>query len=280
MIILKSIQEANDWVRERINKGQSCGFVPTMGALHDGHISLINKAKGENDWVVASIFVNPTQFNDPNDLIHYPRTPESDHLLLEESGCDMLFEPEAAEIYGHDYIPPDFQFGSLEKTMEGAVRPGHFKGVAMVVYRLFQIIPAQKSYFGEKDFQQLAIIRKMVLDHHIPTQVIPCPTVRETDGLAMSSRNIRLSTQERKAAPILFHSMSECKSLINKDGLKQAIQATRAKIENDGVFKVEYLEVMDPDTLMPIENDIEPGRSRIFVAVKATTTRLIDNLSL
>lgn len=280
MQIIKNQKEANEWVREHTKNGQTCGFVPTMGALHDGHISLITKAKSENDWVVASIFVNPTQFNDPKDLINYPKTPELDHAALENSGCDMLFEPDVAEVYDNSYVFPTFDFGGLDQTMEGAHRPGHFNGVAMVVYKLFNIIPAQRSYFGEKDFQQLAIIRKMTNDFGIPTTIIPCPTMREHDGMAMSSRNIRLTPEERKAAPILFKSMVACKDLIDKYGLEKALQLTKEGIELSGVFKVEYVEIMNPDTLHPVTTTIEPGRSRIFLAVKASNTRLIDNLCL
>ncbi len=280
MQIIKNQKEANEWVRERIQNGQTCGFVPTMGALHEGHISLITRAKSENDWVVASIFVNPTQFNDPKDLINYPKTPELDHAVLEKSGCDMLFEPDVTEVYDNNYEFPAFDFGGLDQTMEGAHRPGHFYGVAMVVYKLFNIIPAQRSYFGEKDFQQLAIIRKMTNDFGIPTTIIPCPTMREIDGLAMSSRNIRLTPEERKAAPVLFKSMVACKDLIDKYGLVKALQMTKEEIELSGVFKVEYVEIMNPDTLHPVTNNIELGRSRIFLAVKASNTRLIDNLCL
>lgn len=280
MLITKTIDETRAQVELGIAKGLKIGFVPTMGALHQGHISLITKAKTENDLVVASIFVNPTQFNDPSDLTNYPKTPEQDHSILKKNGCDILFEPSADEIYESSYVPPSFDFGSLEQTMEGAHRPGHFKGVAMVVYRLFQIIPAHRAYFGEKDFQQLAIIRKMVEDQKLPIQIIACPTIREADGLAMSSRNIRLTDQERKLAPVIFESLMECNKLINSIGVSELKKAVSKKIEGTGVFKTEYVEIADAQTLQPIEEETQQRQMRVFIAAKASKTRLIDNMGL
>ena len=280
MLITKTIDETRAQVELGIAKGLKIGFVPTMGALHQGHISLITKAKTENDLVFASIFVNPTQFNDLSDLTNYPKTPEQDHSILKKNGCDILFEPSADEIYESSYVPPSFDFGSLEQTMEGAHRPGHFKGVAMVVYRLFQIIPAHRAYFGEKDFQQLAIIRKMVEDQKLPIQIIACPTIREADGLAMSSRNIRLTDQERKLAPVIFESLMECKELINSKGVSELKKAVSKKIEGTGVFKIEYVEIADAQTLQPIEGEDQQRQIRVFIAAKASKTRLIDNMDL
>ncbi|MFM7078734.1 MAG: pantoate--beta-alanine ligase [Bacteroidota bacterium] len=280
MLILKTIEQVRAQIEKGVANGLKIGFVPTMGALHQGHISLITKAKKENDLVVASIFVNPTQFNDPTDLINYPKTPEQDHSILEKNGCDILFEPTADEIYDDSYDPPAFDFGILDKTMEGAQRPGHFKGVAMVVYRLFQIIPAHRAYFGEKDYQQLAIIRKMADDQKLPIQIIACPTIREADGLAMSSRNIRLTAQERKLASVIFESLIECNNLINSVGLSDAKKTISSKIEATGVFKIEYVEIADAQTLQPIERADIQQQMRVFIAAKASKTRLIDNMGL
>jgi pantoate--beta-alanine ligase len=261
-------------------RGETIGFVPTMGALHNGHISLVNKALTDCDWVVSSIFVNPTQFNDPKDLIHYPRTPETDWNLLELAGCHLLFNPSVSEIYPEGLASPDFEFGALEKVMEGAHRPGHFKGVASVVFRLFDIVKPDIAYFGEKDFQQLAIIRSMVHQASLPIRIIGCETIREPDGLAMSSRNIRLSPDERKTAPIIFQTLSKGKALIEAKGFDEAkIEITRS-VEASGHFKVEYVEFADAESLQPVASISKAKKSRVFIAVKASTTRLIDNMEL
>ncbi|MFM7054792.1 MAG: pantoate--beta-alanine ligase [Bacteroidota bacterium] len=261
-------------------RGEKVGFIPTMGALHSGHISLVNKALTECDWVVSSIFVNPTQFNDPKDLLHYPRTPESDCILLEQAGCHLLFNPSVSEIYPEGLVSPDFEFGNLEKVMEGAHRPGHFKGVATVVFRLFDIVKPDVAYFGEKDFQQLAIIRSMVRQASLPIRIIGCETIREPDGLAMSSRNVRLSVDERNAAPIIFQNLSKAKELIEAKGMEGAKTEMIKTIEASGLFRVEYLEFADANSLQPVASISEENRPRVFIAVKASTTRLIDNMEL
>ena len=197
MQIVHTVTDLQQRLRADRAQGAKTGFVPTMGALHEGHLSLLRKAREENDKVVCSIFVNPTQFNDPKDLEKYPRMPEADLRLLDSVSCDYVFMPPAEEIYPEGYRLLDLDFGNLETVMEGEYRPGHFKGMATVVKRLFDITEPDHAYFGEKDFQQLAIIRRMVDMLQIPLTIIPHPIVREADGLAMSSRNARLTPEER-----------------------------------------------------------------------------------
>jgi pantoate--beta-alanine ligase len=272
--------ETTDFVTLKRNEGCSIGFVPTMGALHNGHISLITKAKEENDVVICSIFVNPTQFNDVTDLTSYPKTPENDFRLLEEAGCDLLFEPLADEIYTADYRSPEFNFGVLESTLEGAFRPGHFQGVAMVVYRLFQIVTPHRSYFGNKDFQQLAVISRMKRQFNLETEIIGCETIREADGLAMSSRNIRLSPDERTNAVIIYKTLSRSRELIDKLGIEKSKALMINEIESGVCFNCEYLEFSDPVTLQSVAQPGRAGSLRVFIAVKAKSTRLIDNMAV
>jgi len=203
MKLLETVAETQAHVALLKQEGQQIGFVPTMGALHLGHISLIRRARQENAVVICSIFVNPIQFNNPDDLAKYPRTLESDAAMLDEAGCDAVFAPTTVEMYPE----PDttiFDFGMLDKVMEGKFRPGHFNGVAIVVRHLLEIVRPDVVYFGEKDFQQLTIVRKMVDMLSLPVRIVTCPIVRETDGLAMSSRNQRLLPQERAVAPLLY----------------------------------------------------------------------------
>jgi pantoate--beta-alanine ligase len=195
--------------------GKSIGFVPTMGALHPGHRSLIERARVENEVVVCSIFVNPTQFNDPKDLVNYPRTPELDYAILEEAGCDIVFSPSVEEMYPDDHLL-DLNFGDLETVMEGHFRPGHFKGVATVVSRLFSITTPTRAYFGEKDFQQLAVIREMNRRLKTGIEIVSCATLREADGLAMSSRNIHLNYEERNHASIIYKALLFAQHAVHK----------------------------------------------------------------
>lgn len=281
MQIIRTSREGRFFVDQAREKGKRVGFVPTMGALHAGHISLIERAKKEQDLVIASIFVNPTQFNDPKDLQTYPKTPDNDRKQLEEAGCDMLFEPDSQEeVYIPSYKPPNFDFGPLEKAMEGKIRPGHFKGVAMVVYRLFEIIPAHHAYFGEKDFQQLAIIRKMRDDFQLPINITGCETIRESDGLAMSSRNIRLTTDERGHAGIIYKTLKNSVEILKAMGFDAGKRLMVNQIEASRHFKVEYLEFADPTTLQSHSSFDENIPTRVFIAVKTSSTRLIDNMQL
>jgi len=274
-----TITETRAAIEKQKAEGKTIGFVPTMGALHEGHLKLIRQAASENDYVAVSIFVNPIQFNNPEDLAKYPRTLEEDLQKLEGTGCSLVFYPSADEMYPE----PDltiFDFGQLDKVMEGKFRPGHFKGVAIVVKKLFEIVTPHKAYFGEKDFQQLAIIKKMVSQLNLPVQIVPCPIVRETDGLAMSSRNARLSEKERAEAPIIFKALSGVKenySWFIPDGVKQLI---RGEIQESPLFRVEYVDVVDTETLQPFEDWNDAEHAVVCVAAFIGSVRLIDNIVL
>lgn len=258
--------------------GKSIGFVPTMGALHAGHISLIEKAKEENDIVVCSIFINPTQFNDPNDLIKYPRTPEQDKHLLLNAGCDILFSPAIDEMYP-EKDSRIFDFGGLDNVMEGAHRPGHFNGVAQIVSKLFDAVKPDKAYFGKKDFQQLAIIKYITRQLNLPIQIIPCETMRENDGLAMSSRNIRLNEQERLQAVQLSKVLFFVKENAAQLSVKELKEKANEMLSTFDLIKTEYFEIADADTLQTVDR-IVPGKTVACIAAFVGNVRLIDNISL
>lgn len=265
--------------RELDSRKGTVGFVPTMGALHAGHISLVERCRRECDTVVVSVFVNPTQFNDPDDLLKYPRTPEADCAMLEAAGTDLVFMPSVEEIYPQ----PDtrqFGFGALERVMEGEHRPGHFNGVAQVVSRLFDIVKPDRAYFGEKDFQQLAIIREMVRQLELPVEIIGCPIRREGDGLAMSSRNVRLDPAQRAAAPLIYKYLRA--AAMQKDVMPPGALArwTAEQIDTDPALKTEYVAIADAATLQPALSWDEPGAKRIFAAIWAGDVRLIDNIEI
>jgi pantoate--beta-alanine ligase len=257
----------------------SVGFVPTMGALHAGHMSLISKARFENDTVVSSIFVNPTQFTDKNDLANYPRTPESDEKLLSQAGCDILFFPTVKEIYPDDKLL-EIDFGTLESVMEGQFRPGHFKGVATVVYRFFEIVRPVRAYFGEKDFQQLAIIREMNKRMNTGVSIIGCETLREQDGLAFSSRNIHLTADERKNAGVIYHTLKWVAEAVRNNDIEVVRKQAVSMIESTGNFKVQYLEFVDNHTLQTITKWEPSHQQRACIAILTSRTRLIDNIAL
>lgn len=261
--------------------GKSIGFVPTMGALHQGHIALVLKAKSENDIVVVSIFVNPTQFNNNNDLLHYPRTVESDKKLLENVACDVLFLPEVSEMYPNGLLEsvPEIDLGGLDFVMEGAHRPGHFIGVIQVVKKLFDCIGICKAYFGEKDFQQLAVIRKMVKEWSVSVEIIACLIVREDDGLAMSSRNMRLTNEERKVATQISKALFHAKEMWSKCSLEEIKKNATTLINSNSEFKLEYFEIVDTISLKPLTNN-EKKNAVACIAVHIGTVRLIDNIIL
>ena len=279
MKVFNFIVDIQRFIEEKHNLGLKVGFVPTMGALHDGHLSLINRAKKENDIVVCSVFVNPIQFNNPADLEKYPRTPEKDIEKLQCAGCDAVFVPSAEEMYP-EKVEDHYDFGDLERVMEGACRPGHFNGVAIVVRKLFEIVTPNRAYFGEKDFQQLAIINKMVKDLNMNLEIVPCPIVRENDGLAMSSRNVRLNETERAIAPKIFATLNDAVS--KKDSMSPAEMKsyTLAKYAEINEFDVEYVEITDEINLKSIENWNECEHARIFVALQLGPVRLIDNVRI
>ncbi|MCK9450647.1 MAG: pantoate--beta-alanine ligase [Bacteroidales bacterium] len=259
--------------------GKSIGFVPTMGALHQGHLELMRQAKKETDILVVSIFVNPIQFNNPADLENYPRTLETDKALLETVDCDYLFAPDVDEMYPQ----PDttvYRFGKLASVMEGAFRPGHFNGVAVVVKKLFEMVNPDKAFFGEKDFQQLAIIKAMTKQLSLPVEIVPCATVRESDGLAMSSRNRRLSTDERQLAPRIHQILSKAATLRNVLSPHEMQQYAKNELDKIDVFNLEYVAVADDVDLQSFEHWNSVLGARIFVALQLGNVRLIDNIRI
>jgi len=266
-------------ILDRVRATGIVGFVPTMGALHAGHETLCRKSVAENDVSAASIFVNPLQFGLGEDYQRYPRDLAADQRLLQESGVDFLFAPDAAAVY-----PPGFQtrviVGELSRPLEGAARPGHFEGVATIVLKLFEMVGPCRAYFGEKDFQQLQVIRRMVLDLNVPVEVRGVPTVREADGLAMSSRNRYLTTEERTAAPAIYQALLAARSLAERGVLDPdaLLQEAHRRLEASPLIKPEYVALVDPDTLRPV---VQPGRSAIMaIAARVGAARLIDNIMI
>ena len=260
-------------------RDKTIGFVPTMGALHQGHISLVELARKECDTVVVSVFVNPTQFNDKNDLKHYPRTPEADAALLEAAGVDFVLFPSVEEIYPE----PDtrvFDFGQIDKVMEGATRPGHFNGVAQVVSRLFNIVEPTKAYFGEKDFQQIAVVRAMVAQLGLDVEIVDCPIIRDTDGLARSSRNTLLTAEHRAAAPHIYEVLSAAVAKVGELTPAELKAWVTAEVDKNPLLKVIYFEAVNALTMQSVESWNECERIQGCIAVQAGDIRLIDNIKL
>jgi len=278
---LSTLREMERFITPLTEKGTSIGFVPTMGALHEGHLSLIRRAKAENQLTLCSVFVNPIQFNNPEDLDKYPRTLSTDVKMLEKAGCDVLFSPLTEEMYPQGTTESlELDWGMLDKVMEGKFRPGHFKGVAIVVKKLFSITHPTRAYFGKKDYQQLAVIRSMVKQLRLPVAIIPCDTVREPDGLAMSSRNMRLSIAERQVAPVIYEVLCRVREKAGKMSVKELREWAIRKIQEHPSIRVEYFEIGDKETLMPLENWSLKSRAVAFTAVFLGDVRLIDNLEL
>jgi pantoate--beta-alanine ligase len=273
---IKSVQEK----LKSLKNGTTIGFVPTMGALHEGHLSLVEKAKKENDIVVVSIFVNPTQFDNADDLINYPKTIDTDLSLLKSAYCDIVFTPTAEEIYADDIQSQSFDFDGLEFQMEGKFRAGHFNGVGTIVERLFEIVKPHKAYFGEKDFQQIQIIRKMAEKRKLTVKIIACPIHREKDGLAMSSRNMRLTKEQRAAAPFIYETLMKAKNKFGTENASEVVKWVENEFKNHPILRLEYIEIADEDTLLPVETKNSAKKYRAFIAVFAGNIRLIDNISL
>ena len=277
MKVLTSVEE----LRAELDRLEQTGigFVPTMGALHAGHRSLVERARRENATVVVSVFVNPTQFNDKNDLKHYPRTPEADARLLEEAGADFVLMPSVEEIYPE----PDtrqFDFGAIDKVMEGATRPGHFNGVAQVVSRLFAIVRPARAYFGEKDFQQIAVIRAMVAQLALPIEIVECPIVRDSDGLALSSRNTLLDEAHRAAAPRIYAVLKGAAERSRELTPAELEQWVRTEVERDGLLEVIYYQSVDARTMQRVGAWSDAERIQGCIAVQAGDIRLIDNIRI
>lgn len=279
MICISSIQELRLHLAEEKRKSRSVGFVPTMGALHSGHISLIKQAKAENTLCVASIFINPLQFNNPDDFNKYPIQHESDIKLMSEAGCDVLFMPKVEEFYPTQ-PKMKIDIGMLDRILEGTHRPGHFSGVAIVVAKLFHVVDPQKAYFGQKDIQQVAVIRQLVSELNFPIEIIACPIIREKSGLAMSSRNMRLSAAGKSIAAHIYQSLC----LIEKHLKKSPLSVSEAQTAGTGYLnqfkeiEVEYLEIVDADTLQALPENAEHTKIAVCIAAYVEGVRLIDNL--
>ncbi|MES2588519.1 MAG: pantoate--beta-alanine ligase [Bacteroidota bacterium] len=278
MRVFYKIADLERFLEEGKLEGKTIGFVPTMGALHEGHISLVSKSKSLTDLTVVSIFVNPTQFNNQEDFEKYPIKTESDLKFLEENSCDAVFIPAKEEIYAPDYISPEINIGILEDVLEGKFRPGHFKGVIQVVYRLFQIVKPNKAFFGLKDYQQLAVIKKMTDEFKLPIEIVPCTTIREKDGLAMSSRNLRLNQVERLEALFIYETLILAKNL----AVKYSPSETKKIIEDlyeESSLKLEYFEFIDGSSFEKLSNSWEENAVACVVAYVGEV-RLIDNMQI
>ncbi len=257
------------------------GFVPTMGALHDGHLALMERSIRENGYTVVSIFVNPTQFNNPDDLAKYPRTLEEDVRKITALNPEMIvYAPSVDDIYDGKPISQSFDFDGLENQMEGKFRPGHFDGVGTIVKRLFEIVTPTNAYFGEKDFQQLQIVKKLVAKNQLPVTIIGCPIYREANQLAMSSRNERLSANERNQAGIIYQTLLQAKVLFQNETIANAIQLVEQTFENHPLFDLEYFVIADEETLLSSITKEENKNYRAFIAVFVNNIRLIDTISL
>jgi pantoate--beta-alanine ligase len=280
MKVFKTKKELKTYFKGYSSKNFTIGFVPTMGALHNGHLSLVKESVDNNEITVASIFVNPTQFNKKEDLENYPRTLESDLTLLQSVSCDIAFIPSTEEIYSNTVSSNHFEFDGLEIQMEGKFREGHFNGVGTIVKKLFEIVTPTNAYFGEKDFQQLQIIRKMVQKNHLPVSVMGCPTFREKNGLAMSSRNQLLSEKEKEEGAIIYETLCEVKELINNKAIEKINSWVGEQFDKNPLFELEYFVIADEENLTPALT-ISPNKNyRAFIAVHADKVRLIDTMAL
>lgn len=268
------------YLSEVKNDKKSIGFIPTMGALHKGHLSLIKKSLEKNDISVVSIFVNPTQFDNKEDLKKYPKTLKEDIKLLESVHCDVLYAPSAEDVYDGNIKSEKFDFDGLEHQMEGKFRDGHFNGVGTVVKTLFEIVEPNKAYFGKKDFQQLQIIKKLVKKHNIPLKIKGCDIFREEDGLAMSSRNTRLIKEHREEAPFIYKVLKKAKKKFKSNSPQEVIKWVEQKFQKNELLKLEYFTIADEETLITPEKKEKGKKYRGFIAVYAGEIRLIDNIRL
>jgi len=273
---IKSLQQS----LSAIGQNLTIGLVPTMGALHEGHLSIVRKAKEENDRVIVSIFVNPTQFDKKEDLVNYPNTLDADLEVLKSIGCDYVFTPNIEEVYQGKTRSESFDFKGLDQVMEGKFRTGHFDGVATIVKKLFNITKPDKAYFGEKDFQQLLIIKKMVALESIPIDIVSVGIYREDDGLAMSSRNTRLSQEQRLAAPEIYQTLLKSKKLFQNGDLAKVKSFVKNEFIQNTELNLEYYEIADSETLKSVKEILPDRKYRAFIAVFADKVRLIDNIAL
>lgn len=277
MQVIKTKNQLREILNRERSKGRSIGLVPTMGALHQGHISLIERCVQENDFCVCSIFVNPTQFNDKKDLVKYPRQPEKDAAMLQKAGCNLLFTPDEQEMYPEEDTRI-FYFGQQEEVMEGVYRKGHFNGVAQIVSKLFDLVQPDKAYFGQKDFQQLAIVRKMVEQLEMKIQLVPCPIVREKSGLAMSSRNELLTVEQKEKAALISKYLFESLTFVTKKSPAEIKEFVINGIKAEPMLRLEYFEIVDGTTLQSIHDWTDSSCVVGCIAVYCGSVRLIDNI--
>ena len=278
MLTVNTVKELKSAVKSAREAGKSIGLVPTMGALHEGHKSLVDRCRKENDVVVVSVFFNPTQFNNKEDLRTYPRTEEADKALLEAAGCDVVFMPSVEEVYPE----PDtrvFNLGPVAEVMEGPMRPGHFNGVAQIVSKLFMMVEPDRAYFGEKDFQQIAVIREMVRQEGFKLEIVPCPIVREADGLAKSSRNVRLTPENRAVAPNIYRLLSESLDFAKSHTVDETIKFVTTGINAYDAMEVEYYQIVDGITMQPISAWTDTRYAVGCITVYCGDVRLIDNIT-
>lgn len=281
MLIFNRQAALSEHLQKVSQSATSLGFVPTMGALHDGHLSLLKQSVRDNSLTVISIFVNPTQFNNPEDLAKYPRTLDSDVAKIRSVSDDIIvFTPTVDDIYDGNPVSQHFDFGGIENQMEGRFRPGHFDGVGTIVKRLFEIVKPTNAYFGEKDFQQLQIVRKMASIHQLPVNIIGCPVFREENGLAMSSRNERLTPEQREQAAVIFSTLMSAKSRFGTESAAQLRAYVTTQIDATPGFTLEYFEIADEQTLAPATEMVDGLKYRAFIAVFVNNVRLIDTISL
>jgi pantoate--beta-alanine ligase len=280
LLLFRQIGPLQAFIHQYKSDRKTIGFVPTMGALHSGHVSLIQQSKEENDLTVCSVFVNPTQFNNAEDLAKYPRTMEDDILMLEKAGCDVLFHPEPQEMYPDGFTIKNYHWGPVTHSLEGAFRPGHFDGVITIVEKLFEVVTPDKAYFGQKDFQQCAVISRMVEEFSMPVNIRICPTLREADGLALSSRNTRLSEQERKEALLISKALYLIRENLNYKSTGELVAEATALLHTGELMKPEYVAIVNRRTLEPVETTAVPVDSVALIASWCGNVRLIDNLIL
>jgi pantoate--beta-alanine ligase len=281
MLIFTKKDDLIHCLAEYINNNETIGFVPTMGALHDGHLSLLTTSIENNSKTVISIFVNPTQFNNPEDLKKYPRTLDDDVKKIKTISSEIIvYAPDVDDIYEGKTVSQHFDYDGIENQMEGKFRPGHFDGVGTIVKRLFEIVKPANAYFGEKDFQQLQIVKKLVEKEKIPVNIVGCPIFREKNGLAMSSRNERLSADERKNASIIFKTLNKAKKLFGTKSANEVSEFVTNEFKNNVIFELEYFQIADEATLLPCLRKSKSKNYRAFIAVFVNNIRLIDTISL
>jgi pantoate--beta-alanine ligase len=268
------------YIHQYRTAGRTTGFVPTMGALHSGHISLIQQSTSDNDLTVCSIFVNPTQFNNADDLARYPRTIEEDILKLEAAGCDVLFHPDPAEMYPEGLKAEAYNWGPVTHSLEGAFRPGHFDGVIAIVSKLFRIVEPDRAYFGQKDFQQCAVIARMILEFGLEVDLRVEPTLREDDGLALSSRNARLTPAERTDALLISKALRHIRQYRNEKPAARLVKEAEDLMLSSNLMKPEYIAIVDRDTLEPVKDASGRSNSVALIASWCGNVRLIDNMLL